>query len=87
MRPVTLLDVPRKILSKILITRSDVALNNYIAQSQSAYRRGRSTGDVLWAFRWIVAKVEEHHDLEVHVVGIDMSISLLMQFIDKKYWT
>ena len=73
MRPVTLLEAPRKVISKIFVTRSEEAFNTYISQSQSAYRKGRSTGDALWAFRWIVAKIQEHQGMEVYIVGVDMS--------------
>ena len=73
LRPVTLLDTCRKILSKVFITRTQDDVNSYLSQSQSAYRKGRSTSDVVWAHRWVLAKVQEHRDLIIFVIGIAMS--------------
>ena len=73
LRPVTLLEVIRKILSKILMHRTEMMkIDGYLANSQSAYRKGRSTTDIVWAHRWIAAKAQEQ-DISVHITGIDMS--------------
>ena len=52
--------------------RIEPKINQYLSSPQSAYRRGRSTTDVVWAYRWIIAKVQEYN-LKIYVIGIDMS--------------
>ena len=71
-RSINLLPVIRKMLSKIGLKRSGDELNNHLSYSQSAYREFRSTTDIMWAYRWILAKVQEY-DITVYVTGIDMS--------------
>ena len=56
LRPITLLEVIRKISSKIFMNRTESKINQYLTQSQSAYRKNRSTTDIVWAHRWITAK-------------------------------
>ena len=72
LRPITLLDIIRKILSKIEVNRTENVLNRYLSKSQCAYRKGKSTTEIIWAYKWIIAKIQEQ-EIEVHVVGIDMS--------------
>ncbi len=73
LRPIILLTVLRKILSKIALARLKPVLENFISQSQCAYRSNRSTTDVIWGYRWIIAKVQEYVNLEIFVTGIDMT--------------
>ena len=49
LRPINLLNVIRKILSNITLTRINNQINGYLSASQSAYRKGRSTSDIVWA--------------------------------------
>ena len=72
LRPIILLPVLRKILSSIVLQRIKTKVENYLSQSQSAYRPNRSTSDIVWAHRWIVAKTQTT-SLTVHIAGIDMS--------------
>ena len=72
LRPITLLEVIRKILSKIFISRAEEKINQFLPQSQSAYRKKRGTTDIVWAYRWIVAKTQKE-DVTVFSTGIDMS--------------
>ena len=72
LRPINLLPVIRKVLSKVGLKRSESELKDYLSYSQSAYRTERSTTDIVWAYRWIAAKVQEF-DITVYVTGIDMS--------------
>ena len=72
LRPINLLPIIRKILSKIGLGRADQELNNYLSYTQSAYRTGRMTTDIVWAYRWIIAKIQEY-DITMYVTGIDMS--------------
>ena len=72
LRPITLLEVIRKILSKILMNRIDDKIDAYLSKNQSAYRKGRSTTDIVWAHRWLSAKAQEQ-DIIIYITGIDMS--------------
>ena len=71
-RPITLLERIRKILSKIFMDRTEDKINKHLSQSQSAYRKSRSTTDVIWAHRWIAAKTQVQ-DIDIFITGIDMS--------------
>ena len=73
LRPINLLPEIRKILSKTGLKRAEPATEMYLSQTQSAYRTRRSTGEIVWAYRWILANVQEYEGLTVHVTGIDMS--------------
>ena len=73
LRPVTLLNSIRKVLSTIPLTRIRPAVEKYISCSQSGFRPNRSTSDVVWAHRWISAKVLNYADIEIDITGIDMS--------------
>ena len=72
LRPITLLDVIWKILSKIFMNRTEDKINKHLSQSQSAYRKSRSTTDVVWAHRWVAAKTQVH-DIAIFIIGINMS--------------
>ena len=52
--------------------RTDNKINNHLSQSQSAYRKSRSTTDAVWAHRWMAAKAQEQN-LSIFITGIDMS--------------
>ena len=82
LRPVTLLEVIRKILSKIFVTRTEEVMKKYLSDSQSAYRKFRSTTDVIWTYRWIIAKIQEQ-DIDIFVTGIDMSSAFDTIYRDK----
>ena len=73
LRPVTLLNSIRTVLSTIALTRIKPAVEKYISCSQSGFRPNRSTSDVVWAHRWISAKVLNYADIEIDITGIDMS--------------
>ena len=72
LRPITLLTVLRKTLSKIALRRLKPKFEQYLSPSQSAYRPNRSTTDIVWAYRWILAKIQSHN-ITVYSTGIDMS--------------
>ena len=67
-----MLGVIQKILSKIFMDRTENKINKHLSQSQSAYRKSRSTTDVIWAHRWIAAKTQVQ-DIAIFITGIDMS--------------
>ena len=62
----------RKILSKTGLKRSEGVIEEYLSRTQAAYRTGRSTGEIVWSYRWLLAKVKEY-DITIYVTGIDMS--------------
>ena len=47
LKPITLLDVIQKTLSKIFMNRVQDKINTHLPQSQSAYRKSRGTTDVV----------------------------------------
>ena len=73
MRPIILLTVLRKILSNIALIRIKPHLESFLSPAQSAYRANRSTTDVVWSYRWMLAKIQQYKDLEIQVTSIDMS--------------
>ena len=56
LRPIILLEMIRKILSKIFMDKAEDKINKHLSQSQSAYRKSRSTTNVIWAHRWMAAE-------------------------------
>lgn len=73
MRPIILLIILRKILSNVTLNRIKPNIESYLSASQSAYRCSRSTTDVVWSYRWMLAKIQRYTDLELYITGIDMS--------------
>ena len=73
LRPINLLPIIRKILSSITLDRIKSKVDEYLSSSQSAYREGRSTSDVVWAHRWLCAKAQTFQGLKIYNTGIDMS--------------
>ena len=71
LRPITLLEVIRKILSKIFMDRTEDKINKHLSQSQSAYKKSRKTTDVIWDHRWMAAKTQVQ-DITIFITGIDM---------------
>ena len=67
-----MLEVIRKILSKTFMNRTEDKINKHLSQSQSAYKKPRSTTDVAWTHRWIAAKTQLQ-DITIFITGIDMS--------------
>ena len=72
LRPIILLEISRKILSKILLNWIQPKVTTYLSKSQSAYRIDRSTADIVWTYRWILSKMQEQ-DLTIYSIGADMS--------------
>ena len=82
LRPINILNSSRKILSTIALNRITPKVEQYLSQSQAAYRRKRSTTDIVWAHRFIIAKMQIYRDLQVKITGIDMSSAF--DTIDRK---
>ena len=72
-RPIILLKIIRKILSNITLTRIKSSINNYVSPYQSAYRNNRSTTDIVWCYRWIIAKIQIYVNMKLFIVGTDLS--------------
>ena len=71
-RPITLLNVIRKILSTVTLFRIREATGKFISISQSGFRANRSTSDVLWSYRWMTA-ITQKYKVAFRIIGIDMS--------------
>lgn len=71
-RPLTILNSFRKILSLTLLERIYPDLERFISPNASGFRRGRSTGDILWAYRWMLAQ-SKHYKMCFETLGLDMS--------------
>ena len=69
--PVILLNMLRKIISMILLKRVKPKYEEYISQSQRTYRSNHSANDVVWAHRWIIAKIQIE-ETEVNITSINM---------------
>ena len=93
LRPVILLPILRKILSNIVLRRIQPKVGQFLADSQAAYRPNRSTSDIVWAYKWIVANTQISK-IKVYITGIDMSsafdtiqceqlISIVKKFLDE----
>ena len=72
LRPVTVLDGIRKSLSLITLDRIRPKVESYLSHSQSGFRPARSTSDIVWAHRWLAAKVNKSR-MDINITGIDMS--------------
>ena len=57
-RPIVLLSALRKTLSLIVLSRIATKVDNFLSPSQSWFRRGRSTADVVFGYRWLFAKAQ-----------------------------
>jgi hypothetical protein len=71
-RPITLLNIIRKMLSTIVLRRIDKPVENFVSPAQSGFRRGRQTTNVVWTYRWLQA-IATKFDAEFHMFGIDFS--------------
>jgi hypothetical protein len=71
-RPLTLLNGARKILSLITLKRIEKYIDDYTGPWQAAYKRGRSCSDLVWAQRMLIAVVTKR-EFEYSKVNIDMS--------------
>ncbi|GFR89314.1 retrovirus-related Pol polyprotein LINE-1 [Elysia marginata] len=73
LRPITLLNSIRKVLSTIVLNRIRPKIETNISHSKSGFRPNRSTSDVVWAHRWLSAKILNTPNLQLNITGIDMS--------------
>ena len=71
-RPLTLSNSARKILSLITLRRIQHQVDQYTGPWQAAYKQGRSCSDLVWCQRMLVATVL-NKPFSFHKMGIDMS--------------
>ena len=72
LRPITLLNTIRKTLSTITLNRISDKVNTWLPHTQSGFRRGRSTTDIVFTHRWFMARTARLQQ-EIYITGIDMS--------------
>ena len=72
LRPITLLNTIRKVLSIVTLNRIREKSEEYISPNQSGFRPNRSTADVAWTHKWLAAKVQKEN-IEIFITGIDFS--------------
>jgi hypothetical protein len=71
-RPITLLNIIRKVLSNVVLGMVRPTLEQYISLAQSGFRRNRSTTDVIWSYRWLIAYAQKYQE-SFAIMGIDLS--------------
>ena len=71
-RPIVLLSALRKTLSLVVLSRIATKVNNFLSPSQSGFRRGRSTADVVFGYRWLCANAQRQR-LTIEFLCIDLS--------------
>ena len=62
----------RENIIKCCISKNKPTVDEYLSLSQSAYREKRSTGDIIWVYRWIIAKAQKVKE-KIYITGIDLS--------------
>ena len=73
LRPIILLNMIRKILSKIILDRIITKLDNEIPITQSAYRKGRGTTENVFTFKILAEKAISEENCEIYLRLLDMS--------------
>ena len=71
-RPIVLLSALRKTLSLVVLSRIATKVDNLLSPSQSGFRRGRSTADVVFGYRWLCAKAQRQR-VTIECLCIDLS--------------
>ena len=71
-RPIVLLSALRKTLSLIVLSRTATKVDNLLSPSQSGFRRGRSTADVVFGYRWLCTKAQRQR-ITIEFLCIDLS--------------
>src|SRR2546425_3691870 len=73
LRPIILLNVIRKLLALVIIQRISSRIDSHIPITQSAYRKGRSTTENVFAFKVLSEKAVTEENSELNIRMIDMS--------------
>ena len=72
LRPISLLNTIRKVLSNIVQSRISPKMEEFISPNQSGFRPGRSTADVTWAYRMAMACTQKYN-ISIRQTGLDLS--------------
>lgn len=72
LRPITLCNSARKLLSVITLKRTELKIDRYTGPWQAAYKRGRSCADLVWCPRLLTSLVLEKK-CSFHKMDLDMS--------------
>ena len=73
LRPITLLNQIRKILSIVMLNRINSRIDNEINITQTAYRSGRSVTENVFTFKILAEKAISTSNNEINVTLFDMS--------------
>jgi hypothetical protein len=71
LRPITLFPKLRKVLSSITLARIIVAIERFLSLNHHAYRKGRSTMEVITTIKWIMAMCEKYR-VQAILVKLDI---------------
>ena len=71
-RPVTVSNCSRKLLSVIILRRIQTKLDTYTGATQCGYKRGKSCGDIVWSTRMLLSVVVRKR-WSYYSMGLDMS--------------
>ena len=65
-----LLPIIRNISSNMLLGRAKPKIQTFLSESQSAYKKYRSTSDIIWIYRWVIARVQVYQE-KIYITEID----------------
>ena len=86
-RPIVLLSALRKTLSLIVFSRIATKVDNFLSPSQSGFRRGRSTADVVFGYKWLCAKAQQFLCIDLSrdfdTIRRDQLLEVLQSFLDE----
>ena len=92
-RPIVLLSTLRKTLSLIVLSRITTKVDNFLSPTQSGFRRGRITADVVFGYRWLCAKAQRqsitieflciHLSRAFDTIRRDKLLEVLQSFLDE----
>ena len=72
LRPIVLLSTFRKILSLVTLGRIRNKIENYLSASQAGFRPNRSTTDIVFAHKILIARIKKYQE-SFTILGIDLS--------------
>ena len=71
-RPIILLNTLRKVYANVVLNRIQPDVEEYLPDSQTAYRKGHSTAENVWAMKYYSAACQ-HFDTTYDTLALDMS--------------
>ena len=72
LRTIVLLNSTRKVISLVALHHIQEKVNTFTGASQGGFKQGRSSADLVWAQRTLIATVQ-CRQWDFHKMGIDMS--------------